>query len=356
MPHGKLRLPYKPMSALALSLRHISKTFGRHAALRGVDLDIARGELLALLGPSGSGKTTLLRVIAGLERPDEGQILSEGRDISATRAADRRVGLVFQHYALFAHMSVARNIAFAMDVRRRSHKPSKADIAARVEALLALVELDGLAHSMPAQLSGGQRQRVALSRALAADPQVLLLDEPFGALDATVRRTLRKELRRIHDATGLSTVFVTHDQEEAMELADRVAVLNQGRIEQIGTPQEILDHPASAFVCGFVGETNRFEGIVSQGEFRAGAVCLAAKYLPDGAAVAFVHTHDLVPAQTGVPIVLERVALQGPMAKLEGHTCDGQAVEALMPRETAKYSVNDTITLAVKRAHIFSKG
>jgi sulfate transport system ATP-binding protein len=294
-------------------------------------------------------------VIAGLERPDEGQTLFGGRDVTATSAAERRVGFVFQQYALFAHMTVARNVSFALDVRRRANRPSKAAIASRVADLLKLVELDGLEQRMPGQLSGGQGQRVALARALAADPKVLLLDEPFGALDATVRRTLRKELRRIHDTTGLTTVFVTHDQEEAMELADRVAVLNQERIEQIGTPQAIYDHPASAFVCGFVGEANRFDGVVSKGRFESGSVSLEAKAIVDGPAVAFVRPHDLAPARTGVAVTLKRIAPQGPLARLEGHTSDGQAIEALIPREAADYPGAATVTLTVKRAHIFPK-
>jgi sulfate transport system ATP-binding protein len=216
------------MTDLTISIRGLTKQFGRYPALNGVSLDIAPGELLALLGPSGSGKTTLLRSIAGLEFPDQGQVLFDNEDVTFAGAAARRVGFVFQQYALFKHMTVARNVSFGLDVRRKD-KPARAEIDRRVEELLKLVELDGLGKRFPNQLSGGQRQRVALSRALAVSPRVLLLDEPFGALDATVRKSLRKELRRIHDATGVTTIFVTHDQEEALELADRVAILNKGR-------------------------------------------------------------------------------------------------------------------------------
>jgi sulfate transport system permease protein len=216
-------------SPMTISIRSVDKKFGRYPALNKVDLEIADGELLALLGPSGSGKTTLLRTIAGLEFPDAGQVLFDGQDVTFASAADRRVGFVFQQYALFKHMTVAKNIAFGLDVRKGKDKPTKAEIAKRVDDLLKLVELDGLGKRYPSQLSGGQRQRVALSRALAVQPSVLLLDEPFGALDATVRKSLRKELRRVHDATGVTTIFVTHDQEEALELADRVAILNKGR-------------------------------------------------------------------------------------------------------------------------------
>ncbi|OYX90688.1 MAG: sulfate ABC transporter ATP-binding protein, partial [Caulobacter sp. 35-67-4] len=238
---------------MTISIRSVEKKFGRYPALNKIGLEIADGELLALLGPSGSGKTTLLRVIAGLEFPDAGQVLFHDQDVTFASAAARRVGFVFQQYALFKHMTVAKNIAFGLDVRKGKDKPSRAEITRRVDELLRLVELEGLGGRYPSQLSGGQRQRVALSRALAVQPSVLLLDEPFGALDATVRKSLRRELRRVHDATGVTTIFVTHDQEEALDLADRVAILNQGVIEQVGTPAQVHDQPISPFVCGFVG-------------------------------------------------------------------------------------------------------
>jgi sulfate transport system ATP-binding protein len=250
-------------------------------------------------------------VIAGLEFPDAGQVLFDDQDVTFASAAARRVGFVFQQYALFKHMTVAKNIAFGLDVRKGKDKPSKAEITKRVDDLLRLVELDGLGKRYPSQLSGGQRQRVALSRALAVQPSVLLLDEPFGALDATVRKSLRKELRRVHDATGVTTIFVTHDQEEALDLADRVAILNQGRIEQVGTPAEVHDKPVSPFVCGFVGEANRFEGVVSGGRFTSGGVTLPAQGVADGKAVGFVRPHDLVLDAGGFEARVNRVHVQG---------------------------------------------
>lgn len=230
----------------------ISKGFGAFTALHGLDLDIEKGELLALLGPSGSGKTTLLRLIAGLERADSGLVRFDDLDTSTLTVQERRVGFVFQNYALFKHMSVFENIAYGLRVRPRRQRPDEASIQKRVLDLLDLVQLGGLEKRYPAQLSGGQRQRVALARALAIEPRVLLLDEPFGALDAKVRKELRVWLRQIHKNTGLTTIFVTHDQDEAMELADRVAILNQGKIEQLGTPAEIKANPASVFVQRFL--------------------------------------------------------------------------------------------------------
>ncbi|NDB69636.1 MAG: sulfate ABC transporter ATP-binding protein, partial [Methylocystaceae bacterium] len=220
----------------SIKIEGVEQDFGAFAALRDVSLDIKPGELVALLGPSGSGKTTLLRVIAGLNAPDRGRVLFDGEDATYLPVQDRKVGMVFQNYALFKHMTVADNIAYGLKVRPRRSRPTKADIAARVGELLRFVQLEGLGTRFPAQLSGGQRQRVALARALAIAPRVLLLDEPFGALDARVRKDLRRWLREVHQETGLTTIFVTHDQDEAMELADRVVVLNEGRIEQIGTP------------------------------------------------------------------------------------------------------------------------
>ena len=245
---------------MTIRLENLSKRFGDFTALDGIDLDVRQGELLALLGPSGSGKTTLLRVIAGLEHADSGRVLLAGEDASHSSVQARRVGFVFQHYALFRHMNVRENIAFGLRVRRGDARWPDARIRERVSELLSLVQLEGLESRFPSQLSGGQRQRVALARALAIEPRVLLLDEPFGALDAQVRRDLRRWLREIHDRTGLTTVFVTHDQEEALELADRVAILNRGRIEQLGSPADTYDRPASPFVYSFVGAVNRLAG------------------------------------------------------------------------------------------------
>jgi sulfate transport system ATP-binding protein len=245
---------------MSIRIEHVSRHFGSFAALDDVSLDVADGELVALLGPSGSGKTTLLRIIAGLEFQDSGQVLFHGEDTSHLHVRDRRVGFVFQHYALFDHMTIAENIAFGLRVRPRRERLPEAAIRAKVEQLLELVQLDRLASRQPNQLSGGQRQRVALARALAVEPRLLLLDEPFGALDAKVRKELRRWLRRLHDEVHVTSVFVTHDQEEAMEISDRVVVMNAGRIVQVGTPEEVYQTPASPFVYQFLGDVNRFEG------------------------------------------------------------------------------------------------
>ncbi|WP_106753558.1 sulfate/molybdate ABC transporter ATP-binding protein [Pannonibacter carbonis] len=251
---------------MELSIRNIRKDFGTTPALHDVSLDIRSGELIALLGPSGSGKTTLLRLIAGLETPSQGQVFFGKDDASRRSVQDRQVGFVFQHYALFRHMTVAENIGFGLSVRPRATRPPKAEIERRARELLDLVQLSGLERRYPAQLSGGQRQRVALARAMAIEPKVLLLDEPFGALDAQVRKDLRRWLREIHDRTGHTTVFVTHDQEEALELADRVVVMSQGRIEQVGTPDEVYDHPAVPFVHRFIGESSELPVRIDGGQ------------------------------------------------------------------------------------------
>ena len=245
---------------MSIDIQAISKRFGAFTALDDVNLHIGTGELVALLGPSGCGKTTLLRIIAGLEQADEGYIHFEGVDATHKNVKDRRVGFVFQHYALFKHMTVFDNVAFGLQVRPRATRPSKAEIREKVMELLRLVQLDWTADRYPSALSGGQRQRVALARALAVEPRVLLLDEPFGALDARVRRDLRRWLRRLHDELHITSVFVTHDQEEALEVADRVAVLNKGRVEQVGTPDEVYDAPATPFVYEFLGEATRISG------------------------------------------------------------------------------------------------
>ncbi len=245
---------------MSIEVKGITKEFGRFRALNDVNLHVDTGELVALLGPSGSGKTTLLRLIAGLESPDTGSILFAGEDATARSVRNRQVGFVFQHYALFRHMSIFENVAFGLRVRPRAIRPNKTQIKDRVMELLHLVQLDGLAQRFPSQLSGGQRQRVALARALAVEPKVLLLDEPFGALDARVRQELRSWLRRLHDELHITSVFVTHDQEEALEVADRVVIMNGGQLEQIGTPQEVYDHPANPFVLSFLGNVNLFHG------------------------------------------------------------------------------------------------
>ena len=257
---------------MSINVRKVTKRFGTFAAVDNVNLDIEPGELVALLGPSGSGKTTLLRLIAGLEIPDGGSILFDGDDATERSARDRRVGFVFQHYALFRHMTVFENVAFGLRVKPRRVRPTEEDIRSKVMDLLEMVHLDIMAQRFPSQLSGGQRQRVALARALAVEPRVLLLDEPFGALDAKVRQDLRRSLRRLHDDLGVTTVFVTHDQEEALELADRVVVMNKGVIEQIGTPQQVYESPATPFVCNFLGDVNLFHSRVERGHAFIGNV------------------------------------------------------------------------------------
>jgi sulfate transport system ATP-binding protein len=284
-----------------IRIKGIAKAFGVSPALHGVDLDIRSGELIGLLGPSGSGKTTLLRIIAGLEGPSAGSIFFGEDDASTRTVQQRRVGFVFQHYALFRHMRVKDNVAYGLRVRPRRERPSKAEIGRRVGELLDLVQLGGLADRFPGQLSGGQRQRVALARALAVEPKVLLLDEPFGALDAKVRKDLRRWLREIHEKTGHTTVFVTHDQDEAMELSDRIAVLDRGRIEQVGVPDEIYDNPASPFVFSFIGESSRIPVNVSAGRVLVDGVPLQlpAAAVPDGPATLYVRPQDVRLAEPG---------------------------------------------------------
>ncbi|MDR4466079.1 MAG: sulfate ABC transporter ATP-binding protein [Nitrospira sp.] len=245
---------------MSIEVRHITKSFGPFTALNNVSLDVPTGNLVALLGPSGCGKTTLLRIMAGLESPDSGRILFHGEDATAQPVRKRRVGFVFQHYALFRHLTVVENVAFGLRVRQPQVRPSEAEIQEKVHELLQLVQLDWLGDRYPTQLSGGQRQRVALARALAVEPNVLLLDEPFGALDARVRKDLRRWLRRLHDELHITSVFVTHDQEEALEVADRVVVMHQGNVEQIGTPDDVYENPATPFVFQFLGDVNVFHG------------------------------------------------------------------------------------------------
>jgi len=283
---------------MSIEVRNITKTFGNFVALKDVSFKVETGELVALLGPSGSGKTTLLRIIAGIDVPDEGNsaILIHDEDTSGTSFRERRVGFVFQHYALFRHMTIFENVAFGLRVRPRRLRPSEDVIHQKVLALLKLVQLDWLGDRYPSQLSGGQRQRVALARALAVEPSVLLLDEPFGSLDAQVRKELRRWLRRFHDELKITSVFVTHDQEEALEVADRVVLMNQSRIEQIGTPEEVYHHPANAFVYNFLGNVNLFHSRVEEGKVYLGdiPIDLPSEAAEDAkTALVFVRPHLL---------------------------------------------------------------
>jgi sulfate transport system ATP-binding protein len=279
---------------MSIEVRNVAKRWGSVVGLDDVSLHVDTGELVALLGPSGSGKTTLLRIIAGLETADRGHVFFAGEDATDARVRDRGVGFVFQHYALFKHMTVAENVAFGLRVMPSDRRPSESKIREKVEQLLDLVQLEGLAKRFPAQLSGGQTQRVALARALAVEPKVLLLDEPFGALDQRVREELRRRLRRLHDELRVTTVLVTHDQEEALEVSDRVMVMHRGRIEQAGTPTEIVDHPRSAFVNEFVGDVNALRGVVSEGSAHVGALVVPTTEHRAGTEVrVLIRTYDL---------------------------------------------------------------
>jgi sulfate transport system ATP-binding protein len=308
----------------------ITKKFGQFAALNNVDVEIPSGELVALLGPSGSGKTTLLRIIAGLEFPDSGTVRFDGHDISDRTARERRVGFVFQHYALFRHMTVFENIAFGLRVRPREFRPSRVQIRTKVHDLLKLIQLENLADRHPSQLSGGQRQRVALARALAVEPSVLLLDEPFGALDAKVRMELRRWLRQLHDEIHITSVFVTHDQEEALEVADRVVVMNEGRIEQVGSPDDVYNFPASPFVYNFLGNVNLFHGRVDDDktyihEAETGHIVYVRPHLLDIARLPRGGSHFRAR--------IKHINSAGPLVKVEVTAEWGDPVRVEMPQE-----------------------
>lgn len=337
---------------MKIILDNVVKTFNTFRAVRGVSLDIGSGELVALLGPSGSGKTTILRMVAGLEYADGGHIRFGEEDATDIPVRERGVGFVFQHYALFPHMTVGDNIAFGMKVSKKKRSP--AEIAARVADLLRLVRLEGLGDRYPAQISGGQRQRVALARALAVDPKVLLLDEPFGALDANVRRELRRWLREIHDELGITTLFVTHDQEEALDLADRVVILKDGKIVQVGTPEEVCRRPANAFVMRFLGDANHFPATVSGEIASIGGATVAAPGLADGAADAYARPGDLGFSLEGKGVVatIARVLDRPDGRRLIAVTETGEHIELDMASDApVKAGARGVITLA--RAYVF---
>ena len=325
---------------MSISVQKITKTFGTHTALAGVSLEVPDGELVALLGPSGSGKTTLLRIIAGLEAPDPrpgSAILFHGQDMADQHVGQRQVGFVFQHYALFRHMTVFENIAFGLRVRPRKLRSSRAEIQARVRELLRLIQLEGIEHRLPSQLSGGQRQRVALARALAVQPRVLLLDEPFGALDAQVRQDLRRWLRRLHDEIHVTSVFVTHDQDEALEVADRVAVMNHGRIEQVGTPDEVFHHPANEFVMNFLGQVNLFHGRIESGKAVFDQTGSPQADNGDSSKL-FVRPYelDIIRSPNGASAIaarVERIQSAGPVVKVELKSRTGESINVEMAHD-----------------------
>ena len=359
---------------MSIEIRNVSKQFGSFQALGDVSLDIESGELVALLGPSGCGKTTLLRIIAGLETPDSGSILFSGEDTTDVHVRERQVGFVFQHYALFRHMTVFENVAFGLRVRPRALRPSDADIKKKVHELLSLVQLDWLADRFPSQLSGGQRQRIALARALAVEPKVLLLDEPFGALDAKVRKELRRWLRRLHDDLHVTSIFVTHDQEEALEVADRVVLMNKGKVEQIGSPQQVWDHPASPFVYGFLGDVNLFHGRAHEGEVLLDGMTLDSPEhgsAQNAKAFAYVRPHDFeveryTPGAKGIVATLDRAIVIGPIARLEliaqadskqtGNLAADPLIEAQMPSQKFKdmrLKEGETLVLTPRKTRVF---
>ncbi|HWL17853.1 MAG TPA: sulfate ABC transporter ATP-binding protein [Opitutus sp.] len=346
---------------MSIQVSSISKKFGAFTALDGVDLTVPRGKLVALLGPSGSGKTTLLRIIAGLEQADgsAGRIHFHGEDVTDLPAGKRKVGFVFQHYALFRHMNVFENVAFGLNVRRRRDRPSSHEIAERVHKLLKLVQLEGLERRFPSQLSGGQRQRVALARALAVEPKVLLLDEPFGALDAKVRKELRRWLRRFHEEIHLTTLFVTHDQEEALEIADEVVIMNNARVEQVGSPQEVYDRPASPFVYEFLGNVNvlRARTLADAGVASSGAAVAANGQV-------YVRPHDIEvlpdePGSTGVVAVLRYIHAAGAQARLTLEQVQSrEPIEVEIARiELTRLGlkVNDLVRLRLRQSHTFAE-
>ena len=343
-----------------LDVNGIKKRFGRFAALNGVSFRAEPGEFVALLGPSGSGKTTLLRTIAGLEVPDEGTVRLGGEDFLRLTSRQRRVGLVFQHYALFRHMTLAENIAFGLRSRPAADRPSTKDIQLRVERLLSLVQLGGLGPRFPAQLSGGQQQRVALARALAIEPRVMLLDEPFGALDARVREELRHWLRRVHDATGVTTIFVTHDQEEAMDLADRVALLRGGLIEQIGTPDTLEDTPASAFVFDFLGQSNHLRCRVEGERAWINGFAAPVRVGPGAPATSDDHPAWFRPHETevsakgpGIPVIVTDVSARGGSLRIACRSEDGQLLKVERPRGEPVPGLATGSSLRLRPARVF---
>ena len=350
---------------MSIQVKNIEKHFGAFHALNNISLDFPDGQLVALLGPSGCGKTTLLRIIAGLESADGGQVILEGDDPTNVHVREREVGFVFQHYALFRHMTVFDNIAFGLRVRPRATRPSEAEIKKRIIRLLDLVQLGFLADRYPAQLSGGQRQRIALARALAVEPRVLLLDEPFGALDAKVRKELRRWLRTLHDELHITSIFVTHDQEEALEVADQIIVMNKGNVEQIGSPREVYEKPATPFVFDFLGQANRFEGQNNAGTIQIGEDRIQLDSLrnaPSGDVIAFARPDELrihaQPQDNAIQATFVRELWIAGKVVAELHDRQGKLIEISLTSEEAKlhqFRPNQTVWLSPSNLHLFAK-
>ena len=350
---------------MSIQVKNIEKHFGAFHALNNISLDFPDGQLVALLGPSGCGKTTLLRIIAGLESADGGQVILEGEDATNVHVREREVGFVFQHYALFRHMTVFDNIVFGLRVRPRATRPSEAEIKKRVTRLLDLVQLGFLADRYPAQLSGGQRQRIALARALAVEPRVLLLDEPFGALDAKVRKELRRWLRTLHDELHITSIFVTHDQEEALEVADQIIVMNKGNVEQIGSPREVYEKPATPFVFDFLGQANRFEGQNNAGTIQIGEDRIQLDSLrnaPSGDVIAFARPDELrihaQPQDNAIQATFVRELWIAGKVVAELHDRQGKLIEISLTSEEAKlhqFRPNQTVWLSPSNLHLFAK-
>ena len=351
---------------MSIEIKGVSKNFGEFRALTDINLAVPTGELVALLGPSGSGKTTLLRIVAGLESPDRGSILFDGEEATNRAVRDRHVGFVFQHYALFRHMTVFENVAFGLTVKPKKLRPGKNEIREKVFSLLKLIQLEQFADRYPAQLSGGQRQRVALARALAVEPQVLLLDEPFGALDAKVRLELRRWLRRLHDEIHITSVFVTHDQEEALEVADRIVVMNGGSIEQEGTPSEVYDRPATPFVYEFLGNVNLFQGRVHQGMAQMGGMQLSAPEhaaTKNRAAVGYVRSHDIEVKRSCdddscIKAEVCYILSVGPTVRVDLKLEGGECIEVDLSREAAELlalRVGEQVYARPRKVRVFTE-
>ncbi|HOJ77601.1 MAG TPA: sulfate ABC transporter ATP-binding protein [Bacillota bacterium] len=350
---------------MSIVVKDVSKRFGSFQALNSINLEIPTGELVALLGPSGSGKTTLLRIIAGLENASSGSIYFQGEDATEKKIQERQVGFVFQHYALFRHMTVFDNVAFGLRVKPAKLRPSEAEIKEKVNQLLKLVQMDWLGNRYPSQLSGGQRQRIALARALAVEPKILLLDEPFGALDAKVRKELRRWIRQLHDAIHLTSIFVTHDQEEALEVADRIVVMNEGKIEQVGTPEEVYDNPASPFVYQFLGNVNLFRGRLDSGRIRIGTHEFATpnlEGLQEQSAIAYVRPYELAIERNSsetksIKAIVSYIRAIGPVVRLELNRKDnGELIEAEISKERfneLKLASGDEVYVGLNNLKVF---